>query len=262
MRKFKHIYGPVYSWRLGVSLGVDPLSHEDKICTFGCTYCQIGETRLFNAGRKIFVPTEAIAREMSSLPKNIKMDYITISGNGEPTLAKNLGNIIKRIRNIRKEKIAVITNASLLNKSDVQEDLSLADFVLIKLDANAEDLFMSINRPDPGIRFGDIIKGIKKFRERYRGRLALQIMFIGKNRTYAKEIANMAMKLGIKEVQLNTPLRECAEKPLSKSDMEAIKRYFKGMKISFVYGAKKKQVKSFDKKESERRHGLYRIKGF
>ncbi|MDO8602892.1 MAG: radical SAM protein [Candidatus Omnitrophota bacterium] len=255
MKKFKYIYGPVYSWRLGRSLGVDPLSQTDKICTFDCSYCQIGETKLFNSGRKVFISTEAVAKEIAALPKNAKMDYITFSGNGEPTLARNLGDMIKRIRKIRKEKIAVITNASLINKSDVQDDLLLADFVLLKLDANAEDLFREINRPDPGIRFGDVVKGIKRFSEIYKGRLALQIMFVGKNKTYAKEIVKMAQKLGIKEVQINTPLRECAEKSLPKPEMDIIRRYFKGMSVNYVYWAKKKPVKAMDKEDADRRHG-------
>ena len=255
MKKLKYIYGPIFSWRLGRSLGVDPLSGKDKICTFDCAYCQIGETKFFNPERKVFVSTNAILKEITSLPKNVRIDYITLSGRGEPTLAKNLGDIIKRIKKIRKEKIAVITNASLINKSDVQEDLMPADFVLLKLDANAEDLFVSINRPDPGIRFGDVIKGIKRFGEIYRGRLAFQIMFTNKNKSYAKEIVKMAKKLGIREVQLNTPLREGSEKPLSKPDMDTIRKYFKGMKIDYVYGVKKKPVKSMDDAETARRHG-------
>ncbi len=255
MKKFKYIYGPVSSWRLGRSLGVDPLSQKDKMCTFDCAYCQIGETQLFNSGRKVFVPTQAVLREIASLPKNVKIDYITFSGNGEPTLAKNLGNMIKEIRKIRKERIAVITNTSLINKTDAQEDLALADFVMLKLDANAEDLFMDINKPDPGMRFGDIVKGIKKFREMYRGRLALQIMFIGRNKPYAKEIAKMALKLGIREVQLNTPLRECRERPLSKKEMGVIKKYFKGMKVQYVYDAMAKCVNPMDRDDAEKRHG-------
>lgn len=255
MKKFKHIYGPVSSWRLGRSLGVDPLSQKDKICTFDCTYCQIGETLLFSSGRKMFVSTESILKEIASLPRSIKIDYITISGNGEPTLAKNLGDIIKRIRKIRKEKIAVITNASLIDRPDVQADLSAADFVMLKFDANAEDLFMGVNRPSPGVKFGDIVKGIKRFMAMHRGRAALQIMLIKKNKAYAKEIAKMAVKLGIKEVQLNTPLRVCAEQALSKPDIDAIKKYFKGMKIDCVYGAKIKHAKPMDEEDAERRHG-------
>jgi len=163
--------------------------------------------------------------------------------------------MIKRIRKIRKEKIAVITNSSLINRSDVQDDLLLADFVILKLDANAEDLFIDVNKPDPGIRFGDIVKGIKRFSEIYRGRLALQIMFVERNKVYAKEIVKMAKKLGIKEVQINTPLRECAEKPLPKPEMDVIRRYFKGMSVSYVYWAKKKEVRPMDKEDAEKRHG-------
>lgn len=255
MKKFKHIYGPVFSWRLGSSLGVDVLSQKDKICTFDCTYCQIGETLLFSSERKIFVSKEAIAREIASLPKNLKIDYITFSGNGEPTLAKNLGDIIRRVKNLRKEKIAVITNASLINRSDVQKDLLLADFIMLKFDANAEDLFMSVNRPSPGIKFGDIVKSIKKFTEMHRGRLALQVMLVRKNKAYAKEIAKMAVKLGIKEVQLNTPLRECAEEALSMPEMDMIKKYFKGMKIDCVYDSRRKEIKPLDKEDAEKRHG-------
>jgi len=80
-------------------------------------------------------------------------------------------------------------------------------------------------------------------------------MFIEKNKVYAKEIVKMAKKLGIKEVQLNTPLRECAEKPLPKSEMDIIRRYFKGMSVNYVYWAKKKDVKPLDKEDAEKRHG-------
>ena len=127
--------------------------------------------------------------------------------------------------------------------------------MLLKLDANAEDLFRDINRPDPGIRFGDVIKGIKRFSEIYRGRLALQIMFTEKNKSYAEEIARTAKKLGIKEIQLNTPLRECSEKPLPKPEMDVIKKYFNGMSVNYVYWAKRKEVKAMDKEDAEKRHG-------
>jgi len=255
MEKFKYIYGPVYSWRLGSSLGIDPLQQKDKVCTFNCSYCQIGGTKVFTSKRQVFSSTEPILKEISSLPKTMKIDYITFSGNGEPTLAKNLGEIIRGVRRLRKEKIAVITNASLINRNDVQADLALADFVLLKLDANAGDIFREMNGAMDEIMFGDIIKGIRRFKEMYRGRLALQIMFTKKNMPYAGEIARTALKLGIKEVQLNTPLRESKEEPVSKKEMDTIKGYFKGIKISYVYDAKKKDVKPLDRDNAEKIHG-------
>ena len=134
MKKYQYIYGPVSSWRLGRSLGVDAISHaRGKLCNYDCIYCQVGKTKIFNTKRKIFVPTLKILREIESFPRT-KIDYITFSGLGEPTLAKNLGQLIKGIRKIRKNKIAIITNASLINQKNVRKDLLLADLVMLKLD--------------------------------------------------------------------------------------------------------------------------------
>jgi len=126
---FKYIYGPVPSWRLGSSLGIDPLSKDGKVCSFDCLYCQLGETKFLTDERKKFVPGEEVIGELDSLP-TLKIDYITFSGMGEPTLASNLGQMIKAIKKIRKEKIAVLTNSSLMHREDVQKDLFCADFVV------------------------------------------------------------------------------------------------------------------------------------
>ncbi|MFA4991417.1 MAG: radical SAM protein [Candidatus Omnitrophota bacterium] len=254
MAEPKYIFGPVFSWRLGVSLGIDPISQAGKVCTFDCVYCQLGETKTFSDKRKVFVPTKEILAELRSAPKR-KIDYITFSSSGEPTLAANLGEIIREIRKIRKEKIAVITNSSLIDREDARRDLALADFVLVKLDAHNEGLFRDINRPMPGVRFSGIINGIKEFRAFYKGRLALQVMFVGKNKDSAAEIAGFAKKLGIGEVQINTPLRECGERPLSKEEIKEIKKYFKGMTAVSVYDVRKKKVRALDDNGLKKRHG-------
>ena len=85
--------------------------------------------------RKIFVPTYSIISEIRKLPGNTKIDYLTFSGSGEPTLAKNLGELIKEVKKIRKEPVAVITNSALLGEREVREDLLKADLVMAKLDA-------------------------------------------------------------------------------------------------------------------------------
>jgi len=91
---FKHIYGPVFSWRLGRSLGVDLLSAGKKACTFDCIYCQIGTAHPSASTRRIYVSTKAVVGEIKKLSR-VHVDYITFSGSGEPTLAKNLGETIK-----------------------------------------------------------------------------------------------------------------------------------------------------------------------
>jgi len=240
--KYKHIYGPVSSWRLGRSLGVDPVyTGKGRICPFDCVYCQVGCPHILIAGRKVFVPAAAIAEEIKNPPYS-KIDYITFSGAGEPTLAKNLGDIIKKIRKIRNEKIAVLTNSALMDKKDVRGNLALADYVIAKLDAHSQKLFDKVNRPAPAIKFSGIVKALAEFRALYRGKFALQIMFVKENKPYAEKIAHLARKLGSDEIQLNTPLRPCAVKPLSRSEMDRIKKFFKGTDCVSVYDAKKGKV--------------------
>ena len=252
--RHRYIYGPVSSWRLGSSLGIDPISGEDKVCTFDCVYCQIGDTKIFSRERKIFVATKDIIEEIKSLPP-LKIDYMTFSGSGEPTLAKNLGELINEIKKTRKEKIAVITNSSLMDLKDAQDDLRNADLVMAKLDAPDEKIFSKINRPMKGIVFDDVINGIKEFRSGYKGKFALQIMFIDQNKDCAKELAEIARGFSPDEIQINTPLRPCAATPLSRKELDAIKIYFKGMNVKCVYESEKKKVDSLSEKDTSDRRG-------
>ena len=224
-REPKYIYGPVSSWRLGASLGIDPVSSDKKTCTFDCIYCQILDEGAFSKERRVFVETKRIIEEIKSLP-SVKIDYFTFSGCGEPTLAKNLGELIKAVKKLRKEKIAVITNSSLIKRSDVRADLALADFVILKLDAPSEELSNAINRPVEGIEFKDILEGIKDFRKEYKNRMALQIMFVEENKDKAKELAAIATQIAPDEVQINTPLRPSGAKPLSREEIQKIKHIF------------------------------------
>ncbi len=259
MRKnYKYIYGPVASWRLGKSLGVDAVSTGAKVCNFDCIYCQIGEAEQFSGERKVFIPTKEIISEIKSLPSNMRIDYITFSGAGEPTLAKNLGRIITEIRKIRKEKIAVFTNSSLIYKKDVQKDLSLADFVSVKLDAHLQDLFSGINRPFGEKKITKIIEGIKKFKKIFKGKLTLQIMFVEGNRGDAASLAKIAKEINADEVQINTPLRPCGVKPLPPKELDRIKQYFESMNYISAYShtavsCKVKAVKPVDKEATSRR---------
>ena len=253
-RTYRYIYGPVPSWRLGSSLGIDPISQTEKICTFDCIYCQLGRTKHLTDARKVFIPTRSIIKELESLP-SVKIDYITFSGRGEPTLAENLGEMIKAVKLIRKEKIAILTNSSLIYRKDVARDLSLADFVVCKLDAPSQYVFKLINAPAKYAKIDAIINAIKEFRGFYKGKLALQVMFMGENLVYASEIAAMFKYIRPDEVQLNTPLRPCDVKPLPSDKMKAIERYFGGLNVVSVYRAEKKDVKPISSDDTLKRRG-------
>jgi wyosine [tRNA(Phe)-imidazoG37] synthetase (radical SAM superfamily) len=253
LKNLKYIYGPVPSWRLGRSLGIDVISGE-KICSFDCIYCQLGPTYRFSRKRKVFVPTKKIIDEIKGLP-TARTDYITFSGSGEPTLAKNLGSLIKAIRKIRKEKIAVLTNGSLIDSPDVRRDLALADYVSLKLDASSQGILNRINRPKGGIRFENILEGIKKFKATFKGTLALQLMFVDENKSSAGKIALLAAQIKPDEIQINTPLRPCGVRPLSRKEISRIKKRFLHLakRVVSVYGPRSVAVEPIDAKATLKR---------
>ncbi len=246
------IYGPVPSWRLGRSLGIDLLGTEGKTCSFDCVYCQLGRTSYPLTERKQFIPIERLAEELESV-KGLDIDYVTFSGMGEPTLASNLGRAIELVKSTLPFPVAVLTGSSLMMNKEVRQELTLADTVVAKLDAPNEELFRKINRPISGLRLKDIVSGIKKFRQEYKGKLVLQMMFITANMNHARELAQIAESLSPDEVELNTPLRPCAVPPLPPQDMEVIEGQFAKLKAVNVYKFPKPEVQPLDIKQTLKR---------
>jgi wyosine [tRNA(Phe)-imidazoG37] synthetase (radical SAM superfamily) len=224
-KEFNYIYGPVPSWRLGSSLGIDLLSQKEKICNFDCVYCQLGPGKGYTLERRVYVSVKDVIKELDSLP-DIGIDYITFSGRGEPSLAGNLGEVIGEIKLVRKEPIAVLTNSFLMGQKRVREELLGADLVVAKLDAFSQASLKKINKPDDSIVFSNILEGIKEFRDIYKGRLALQMMFTEYNKNHFFDLIDLASYIKPDEVQINTPLRHCSVKPLSRQDITRIKNEF------------------------------------
>jgi len=246
------IYGPVPSWRLGRSLGVDLLPAGGKTCTFDCIYCQLGRTARRLIQRAEFVPLAAVRRELEGV-RGVGADYVTFSGIGEPTLAGNLGEAIRAARDILGLPVAVLTNSSLMAKEGVRRDLACADIVVASLDAPNEQLFRRINRPVAGLRLEDIVRGIVLFEAEYKGILALEMMFVKANKGFAAEMAAIARELAPDEVQINTPLRPCAVAPLTANEIAAIREEFAGLPVRSVYEAARPTVTPLDVRETLRR---------
>jgi len=200
------IYGPVRSWRLGWSLGVDVLC-VDSICSFECVYCQLGKINRVTTERQVFVSTAKVLRDFQHSAWQ-KADVITFSGSGEPTLAKNLGEIIEKIKKLSGKPIVVLTNSTLLHFEEVRSELLQSDKIFCKLDAWSDDLLERIDRPHPNVSLESIISGIRLLRHQFRGELAIQTMILRSPSDF--EIESFAEILGsIKpdEVQLNLPVR-------------------------------------------------------
>lgn len=257
-QRFKYIYGPVQSWRLGKSLGIDPLSEVAKICNLDCNYCQLGRTHILSNERKVYVHTDEIMREIGELPPIMDIDYFTFSGRGEPTLASNLGEMIKAIKQSKRNNVAVITNSTLMYLSDIRHDLFLSDYVIAKLDACDELSFSEVDKPMGGMSFKRTLRGIKDFREAYRGKFAIQVMFVKKNMKYASRIADIVRDIKPDEVQINTPFRPSGIKPLDYVSMKKIKSYFSGLQTVCVYDYDQEETIPFDEKNTLTRHGNYK----
>jgi len=247
------IYGPVPSWRLGRSLGIDLLSTNGKTCSFDCIYCQLGRTVYPEVERREFVNLDRLAQELKTL-NSVAADYATFSGVGEPSLASNLGEAIELVKSVLKLPVAVLTNSSLMMRDDVRHELSLADVVVAKIDAPNEGLFHKINRPAIRQTLVEILEAIRVFRKGYRGKLALQMMFVEANRGYAANMAKVAELLSPDEVQINTPLRPCGVSPLSPEEVAAVEHEFSNFEnVVTVYKALKPETMPFDLVETLRR---------
>ncbi len=247
------IYGPVASWRLGRSLGIDMLSTDGKTCSFDCLYCQLGRTIHPLTERRVFVPLERLASELNSIGA-VEADYATFSGMGEPTLAGNLGDAIEAARRGLGLPIAVLTNSSLMPDEAVRRELALADVVVAKLDAPSEDIFHLVNRPAGPFSLQEVLQGIRSFRRQHQGLLALQMMFIRENRGCAALMARLAEEISPDEVQINTPLRQCAVAPLLPEELAAIKEEFKGLKaVTTAYEARRPRAAPMDTGQTLRR---------
>ncbi|GAI34304.1 unnamed protein product, partial [marine sediment metagenome] len=175
------------------------------------------------------------------------------SGVAEPTLASNLGEAIRIAKSILPLPVAVLTNSSLMTREDVCDDLAQADVVIAKVDAPNEQIFRQINNPVVDYSFDQILHSIEHFRKEFKGKLALQMMFITQNKDYARQMADIAKQLLPDEVQLNTPSRPCPIKPLTSDEMAAIERKFVELKVVNVYQASKPEVMPLNLKETLQR---------
>lgn len=205
MKNVSSVYGPVKSWRVGWSLGID-LICENSVCSFNCSYCQLGFIQERTSVRREFIPIEKLKEDFRKSNWK-KSDIITFSGSGEPTLALNIGEAIAWIREFSKKPVLVLTNGTMLGDPDVRRDLLEAERVYIKLDAADEKTFQLVNRPVEGISLSGIIEGAERFRKEYDNYLGIQFMVLPNSRIDVEEYAALASRISPDEIQVNTPTR-------------------------------------------------------
>ena len=227
---YKHIFGPVPSRRLGISLGVDLV--VSKSCNLNCIFCECGATKKIQLERQRFKDMNEILEEISTVLKDIKPDYITFSGSGEPTLSLDLGNISKAIKEDLKYqgKICLITNSLLLADENLMKELEYIDLIVPTLNTLTQDIFEKIVRPDYRTSVEEIRKGfINLNKSNYKGKIWIEIFILENVNDSDKnfvDIANFLKSENIRydKIQLNTIDRVGAERDLKAISFEKISR--------------------------------------
>jgi wyosine [tRNA(Phe)-imidazoG37] synthetase (radical SAM superfamily) len=228
----KHIFGPVASRRLGISLGIDSIPF--KTCSLDCIYCECGGTTDLTVKREHFIDPQIIQNEIKEIitrEKNIQ--YITFSGSGEPTLNKDIGKIIHGIKKITSIPIAVLTNGTLLYHKEVRKEIMKADLVLPSLDAVTPAIFSMINRPHPALDIDIIVQGLVDFRQEFEGEIWLEVFIAKGINDSVEELAKLyrvIKKIQPHKVQLNSLDRPPAVEGIHPVDMETLEHILKQWK--------------------------------
>ncbi|MHA1920083.1 MAG: radical SAM protein [Promethearchaeota archaeon] len=254
----KYLFGPVPSRRLGISLGVDLVPH--KVCSLNCIYCEVGRTTNLTIERKEYIPVNEVIDELKDyLDQKPELDFVTFSGQGEPTLNSGLGRVINFIKdNYSEYKVAVITNGTLFWDDKVRLEVARADVLLPSLDAVSRDSFLKINRPNKNLNNDKIVEGLIKLGKEFKGKIYLEIFFVPNLNNTKEELTllkEIATKIQPDLIQLNTldrPGTEDFVKAVTKEELKKIKEFFEPLPIEIIAKAEtRKQIQSFNKNIEE-----------
>ncbi len=235
------VFGPVPSRRLGFSLGINHI--PPKHCPYSCVYCQVGRTTSLEIKRRDFYLLDKILEEVQQKviqteKTGITIDFLTLVPDGEPTLDANLGKILAGLRSFG-IPLAVISNAALINDKQVQEDLMLADWVSLKIDAVSEPAWRQINRPFGRLSLETILSGILEFRKRFHGELVTETMLISgvnEGRSEILDLAEYLLELQPFKSYLSIPTRPPAEAWVKAPHAESLQEILDilSKKVSFI----------------------------
>lgn len=227
--RYRHVFGPVLSRRLGRSLGIDTV--PAKVCNWNCVYCQLGRTHPLTNQRRNYVRNDEVlaeARERIDQLGPDALDWITFVASGEGTLHTGFGPLLREVKRISPVPVAVITNGSLLAVPTVREDLACADAVLPTLDAADRETFRRINRPHRALGFDKHVEGLRAFaRMPDRGHLWIEVMLVAgvnDSKPALHRLASLLDEINPDEIHLTFPTRCPVEAWVRAPDSEVAAR--------------------------------------
>ncbi|KPL03253.1 MAG: hypothetical protein AMJ90_03460 [candidate division Zixibacteria bacterium SM23_73_2] len=230
----KIIYGPINSRRLGKSLGINLMPTTYKLCSFNCIYCQYGWTKAhtLDVGDHLSdLPTkDEVKNALEDWLKDKKrVDYITFSGNGEPSLHPEFDKIVIEVKKLRDKylpqaKVAILSNSSSLNLPEVKKALRKLDVRIMKLDCGTSELFRKMSQPAPKITYQDVVENLRDLKS-----VIVQSVFVGGDitNTVIDEVEEWAEKIRYilpEKVQIYSLDRPSAYKNLAKVDHKILSK--------------------------------------
>lgn len=226
------VFGPIFSRRLGSSLGVNILPSKGKLCNFDCVYCECGWNKDGAVADRRFPNLKEVeealrAKMHKAASEGVPVDSITFSGNGEPTMNPDFAEIIDVTLRLRDEyfpnaKVSVLSNATLLDREKVTEALKKIDNPILKIDASSQSLVEKINKPVGSYELSNVLECLKGFE----GNFILQTMFLRSQEF--DTVASGALEAWIEIVRMLKPRqvmvytidRETPDKSLQKYTVE------------------------------------------
>ena len=201
----KTIFGPINSRRFGSSLGID-LSPALKQCNFDCLYCELAPAATVDK-QTYTVGVKTIINELKE-HLNDKIDVITLTANGEPTLYPELDTLIDEIDKIKNNtQTLILTNSATLIDKKVFNSLLKLDQVKLSLDAISNDVFKKIDRPHESIKIDEIVKKVQEFSRVYKGKLFIEILFVyglNDSKEEIQKLNDVLLSLHVERIDLGT----------------------------------------------------------
>jgi wyosine [tRNA(Phe)-imidazoG37] synthetase (radical SAM superfamily) len=221
------VYGPIKSLGLGRVVAVDPISRSPKVCNLNCVYCRLGSGGIVLLERSDFIDDTSIMDQIGECLYREECEAIVFKGTGEPLLARNIFAMARTIRERSDKKVALFTNSTLLSDPEVLAQVNAFDIIIAKLDAASEDMFRTVNRPHPSVRFRDVLDGIRKARESFEGSFRVHVTLVRENLSDMDNISQICREICPDYVYLDSPEGGDPFHAVCKKDMQAtMDRFF------------------------------------
>lgn len=231
-----------------MSLGIDLV--PKKVCSLDCVYCEVGKTTKLTLDRMEYIRYDGVISELKQcMSGKPRIDYITFSGSGEPTLNSRIGDVLQWIKTHYPDlKTAILTNGTLLSDQCVRDSITAADVILPSLDAASQRVFEKINRPFKDLNIESYIEGLIQLRKEFPGQIWLEILLL-KGYNDSKDELDL-LKAAIKNidpdsVQLNTLDRPGVEADLvalSSAELENVRAYWNLPNVEIIANARERSA--------------------